>query len=188
VANLLSSTSFRVGDSASVTIPSTQSGSTLVVVSWGGAIVVAKLGGSGGTSFTKRAASLDDLEVTCQDISTSGGDTVVYMALAGTRNVDGVIYEIADLGSFLTGAAPNTTSWDIYNNVSPGSLTVAAPAVIFSAFARLDTNAAATRKFWGIEPLGTEVLIPITEWMIPYQRISSGGWQESLMLKQELGV
>ncbi len=158
MATELHRTTFRITTNPqSITIPAAAAGAKLVCISGGGAIVTAKLG-VGGTSFTKRAPTpLNAMEVACQDIVATGGETTIQISLNGLAGVDGVIYEFAagTLGSFLTGAGSASATIDsATRNVSPGAVTVAGSAVLLSVFATIDSDTTPGRRFWGLAPVG----------------------------------
>lgn len=170
MAQLLHSTRFKSPTTAvssfDVTIPATAAGATLVCVAGGGATIQAKLGGSGGTNFTKRTSSLSNREVVAQDIIDSGGGNVtVNFLLNGAENIDGVIYEFAagSLGNFMTGATQSgpggNSSISIEGRAIVGSITTTGPAVLFTMFTcgdNMSGSAIEGRKFWGLEPLGKQ--------------------------------
>jgi hypothetical protein len=164
MANLLHSTRFKSPTTAatpfSVTIPSTAAGSKLVCISGGGAIITAKLG-VGGTSFTKRTTSLDQREVSAQDIvDSTGGTTTIQISLNGPENVDGVIFEFASgsLGNFIAGANQGgaSSSLDTDWQIGTQSITTSSAAVIFSMFTVDETINDPARKFFGLEPAGKQ--------------------------------
>lgn len=167
MAQLLHSTRFKspttAASSFDITIPATAAGSVLVCVAGGGATIQAKLGGSGGTNFTKRTSSLSSREVVAQDIVDSGGGTtVVNFSLNGPENIDGIIYEFAagSLGNFITGATQSDSGGNSSTNTEGraivGSIATSAPAVLFMMFTageNLSGIGTPARKFWGVEPL-----------------------------------
>ncbi|HEX6257921.1 MAG TPA: N,N-dimethylformamidase beta subunit family domain-containing protein [Candidatus Saccharimonadales bacterium] len=158
MAQLNNSTKFSApGDQASfsVTVPAVAAGAKLVCVTYGGAVVTAAIGGN---NFTKRTTSLSSLEVACQDIVATGGETTVDITLNGPSNIDGVIFEFAagSLGAFIAGSA-NADALDAQQQGTTNGLTTTGSAVIFSAFTSIDSNTAAARRWWGLEPLGKVV-------------------------------
>src|SRR6266496_2190814 len=163
MATVLHSTRFTSPSTATtsfdVTIPATAAGSAIVIIAGGNATIQAKLGGSSGTSFTKRTSSLSTREVVAQDIvDSAGGTTTVNFGLNGAQNIDGMIYEFASgtLGSFVTGATEGGSSTDAQGQVATSSITTSGATILFMMFTSGDNNSAAGRRFWGMEPTGRQ--------------------------------
>lgn len=157
MATELHRTTFRItSNPQSVTIPAVAAGATLVCVTIGGAIVTAKLG-VGGTAFTKRPSALNTMEAACQDITASGGETIVQISLNGLAGVDGVIYEFAagTLGAYQTSVTSTAATLNATTRrISPGSVTTTGACVLFSVFGVVETDSSVGRRFWGLSPLG----------------------------------
>jgi hypothetical protein len=158
MANLLNTTPWNVANtnSFSVTVPAVAAGSKLVCVSVAGMLVNALLSG---VPFTERDASVQNLEVICQDIVATGGETQVdFTTNSSTQNASGVIYEFAagTLGAFVDGAIqagnPGTLDGDL--NGFTGDVTTAGSALLFQAEGTVDATTAANRRWWGMSPLG----------------------------------
>ena len=169
MANLLNATRFQNPNPAvnpvTVTIPATSAGSKLVVVSGGGATIQAKLGGPGGTNFTKQIVSLNNREVSAQDIvDAGGGTTTITLSLNGAENVDGMVYEFAagSLGNFVAGdkdggVGGNSTFDHTSGNAYTGRITTSGPTVLFMMFTTGDTpSPVPARQMWGMAPLGKQ--------------------------------
>jgi hypothetical protein len=135
-----------------------------VVIAGGGATIQAKLGGPGGTNFTKRTNSLNNREVVAQDIvDASGGTTIITLSLNGAESIDGMIFEFApgSLGSFVAGANEGGAGGNSATNHDTGSaytgtITTAGPTVLFMMFTAGESNGtpAPSLQFWGVNPLG----------------------------------
>lgn len=155
MAQLSNTTQFVVPgnqSSLAVTVPTVAAGAKLICITYGGAVVTAAIGG---VNFIKRTQSLSSMEVVCQDITATGGETTVDITLNGAENVEGAIFEFApgSLGSFMTGVE-NSGTLDAQLQGGPGNVVTTGPALLFSAFATVDGTTAPARRWWGLEPLG----------------------------------
>lgn len=157
MAQRLNTTTWRApGDSTSfsVTVPTVAAGSKLVCISLGAAVVTAKLGV---TNFTKQSpTSLAGMEIACQDIVATGGETSVTITLSGANNVDGTIYEFASgsLGAYINGAIQTGTTIDSKQNANTATVVTSGAALMFSAVAGVESDTAPARRWWGLQPLG----------------------------------
>lgn len=99
----------KSGTTTTFTIPLLQAataGSTLVFQAFGGAAVTAKITNSSGAAFSLRTNLVSGQGASISDFVAVGGETAVFITLAGAENVAGVIYEIGSLGAFI--AASNS--------------------------------------------------------------------------------
>lgn len=147
-----------------VSIPGAAPGNTLICVDVGGATVQAAINA---VNFTKRAGSLFNLGIECQDYAVTGtepvdvnGNTTVNITLNAADNADIVIFELRGAFTFIAGArdaGPNDTTFPATQFAVTGNITVPVTnpqAVIVSAWGYTSATATANRRWWGADPLG----------------------------------
>ena len=152
MAQLVNTTPWSLGASGTITIPQPAAGNTLLLVSYGFATVAAKFGS---TSWTKRAASLNTMEIACADyVATGSGETTITITLNGSQPVRGFVYELHGLGAFVNAATSNSLT--LSNHVATlGGVTTTGNTLCVSAYGYSTvTHTTAQDRMWGVAPFG----------------------------------
>ncbi len=108
MATLVAQTDFSQARQVGVstyTIPLTQAttaGSKLVLLAWGGATVTAKITDNSGAAFNLRSQALGAQAVSVSDFTSVGGETAVFITLNGPENIAVTIFELTNIGAFIS--------------------------------------------------------------------------------------
>lgn len=131
----------------SYTVPlskTTTAGSKLVLITFGGTIITARITNSSGALFTKRTAALSDQELSVQDFTAVGGETQIHISYSGAENAAVFIYEVAGLGAFIGasnngGGAATAKAGDYQSRPSPINIP-SGNAVLFAGWSVAATS------------------------------------------------